>query len=96
MKRIELQVGDWYVNINLIENEIVFTHVDMPETWNRAYDLPKKVDNLQLIDDAIYLYFEDKTYYNINLSDNQTIIIDEYNQDDHIQEIGCFDINDEN
>ena len=97
MKRIELQVGDWYVDINLKEREVVFTNVNMPKLWNRAYDLPNKkdIDNLQLLDDTLYLYFEDKTYYDINLSDNQTIIIDEYNQDEHIQEIGCIDINDD-
>jgi hypothetical protein len=68
----------------------------MPKLWNRAYDLPNKdIDNLQLLYDTLYLYFEDKTYYDINLSDNQIIIIDEYNQDEHIQEIGCIDINDD-
>lgn len=105
MKSINLETPDFKVKIYLLSGIIEFVckeivqEFDMEGCEQRVYDIPKiGVDKFEHDSERgyFYIYFSDKTFYQIKFESSCEIIIDHFtNEGELIDEVGAWNFYDE-
>lgn len=93
MNRIKLETPHYKIKISFNLNTVVINCKEA--TSSREYDLPciNVVDfEFDSVTGYLYIFFEDKTFYQIKLESENEIVIDHFhNNGELISEVGAWD-----
>lgn len=86
--------GKWNLNLDFINNELVFSHKSL-EDRSHTYDLPDLPVSINVCKDYIVFTFKDESYYEIKFETEFDLVIDHYDvRDKFISTIGCYNVQD--
>ena len=93
METIKFDLKDYYIVVNLKDEEVAIVCKEAVEELGkhskRIYDFPceKPVKNIELIEDYLHIYFQDKTDFQIKLQSSSEIVLDYFSAEGELIDV---------